>query len=498
MGIDVLFVNPGGHKKTYQDLSNEFTAIAPPVWTSLLANYVRKTGFSTAIFDVNIEGWEDNTASLLLSKYNPELIVMMVYGHQPSASTQTMPSASLIARDIKRFNKDIPIAMGGTHPSALPERTLKEEDITFVIQGEGVYTIAGLAEWSKGSKALKHVEGLWYKSRGSIYFTNPAPVVENLDDRLDGYAWDLLPDVNKYRAHNWHSFMDFERSNRDDFLDVRIPYVTMNTSLGCPYSCHYCCINAVFGKPGIRYWSLEKVFSWIDLLVNKYKVKNIRLDDELFILSPKRVERFCDMVIERGYELNLYAYARVDTIRENVLKKMKKAGFNWICLGIESSNEAVRAGVNKKIKKDIKEVVQVIQANDINVLGNYMFGLPDDNIQTMEETLQLALELNCEFINFYSVMAYPGSELYKLALEKGNYLPNGWSAFSQHSYETHPLPTKYLKAEDVLRFRDEAYLRYFTNPSYLRYVRSKFGQKVETHIQKMTQIKLKRRLLENA
>lgn len=497
MNIDVLFINPGDHKKTYQDLSKEFTAIATSVWTPLLANYIRNKGYTTAIYDVNVKGWDEDTTRQITSKYNPNLIVMMVYGHQPSASTQTMPAAGKIARDIKIYNKDIPIAMGGTHPSALPERTLKEEDIDFVIQGEGAYTIEGLVRCIEGKEDFKNIKGLWYKNDDFINFTTPAPLIENLDDELDDYAWDLLPDIDNYRAHNWQCFQDFEKSKKDSFSDVRTPYVAMNTSLGCPYSCHYCCINAIFGKPRIRYWSLEKVFSWIDILVNKYRVRNIRFDDELFILSPSRVERFCDLMIERGYDLNIFAYGRVDTIKDSLLQKLKKAGVNWICLGIEAANERVREGVNKKIKKDIKEVVRMIQANGINVLGNYMFGLPEDSIDTMKQTLQLAMELNCEFANFYTVMAYPGSALYEWASNNEGYLTETWEGFSQHSYKTQPLPTKYLAAEDVLKFRDEAYLRYFTNPQYLRYVQERFGQKVQSHIQKMTQIRLKRKLLED-
>ena len=130
-------------------------------------------------------------------------------------------------------------------------------------------------------------------------------------------------------------------------------------------------------------------------------------------------------------------------------------------------------------------------------MGNYMFGLPEDNLTTMEETLQLAMDLNCEFINFYTVMAYPGSQLHEWASAKEDYLPKSWEGFSQHSYETLPLPTNYVSAREVLRFRDEAFVRYFTNQGYLKYVRNKFGNKVENHIEKMLEIKLRRKLLEN-
>jgi radical SAM superfamily enzyme YgiQ (UPF0313 family) len=495
MAIDVLFIHPGDHKKTYQDLSKEFSAIAMPVWTLLLANYIRKKGYSTAIYDVNMEGWDETCASELINSHNPNLIVMMVYGHHPSASTQTMPAAGKIARDIKAYNKDIPILFGGTHPSALPERTLLEEPIDYVAQGEGFYTIEGLIKYLQGKSNIQDIKGLWYKNNNSVFFTSPAQVIVDLDEELDGYAWDLLPNIEKYRAHNMHCFQDFYKSQKDDFSDVRSPYAVIYTSLGCPYSCHYCCINAVYGKSLIRYWSLERVISWIDTLVTKYGIRNIRFDDELFILSPKRVERFCDMMIERSYDVNIGAYARVDTIRDTLLKKLKKAGVNWLYLGIESGNEKVRADVNKNIKRDIKSVVGLVQNHDIYVLGNYMFGLPEDNLETMQDTLNLAIELNCEFANFYTVMPYPGSKLYETVQQQKEYSEN-WHSYSQHSYETLPMPTKYLQPHEVLRYRDDAFQIYHSNPKYLNMIKKKFGERVQKHIEKMLSVKIKRKLLD--
>jgi len=417
----------------------------------------------------------------------------MVYGHTPSASTQTMPDAGITARDIKACNPSLPVAMGGIHPSALPERTLREEMIDFVIQGEGVRTVNALINCLKGKKALTDVPGLWYRKNGSIERTQAAPVVEDLDAALPGYAWDLLPGFDRYRAHTMHCFQDFAVSRKDDFSDVRTPYVSLNTSLGCPYSCHYCCINAIFGKPGIRYWSLERVLSWLDTL-HQQGVRNIRFDDELFILSPRRVEQFCDMLIERNYHLNIWVYGRVDTIQPRLLRKLKQAGVNWICLGIEAGNAHVRNDVHKAINRDIGEVVRAIRAAGIYVLGNYMFGLPEDTPATMEETLELAVQLNCEFANFYTVMALPGSKLYDWALDQGH-LPRHWSSFSQHSVDTQPLPTRFITADEVLSFRDNAFVRYFSNPDYVNMVQHVFGDKVRQHITEMLKIRIERRPL---
>ena len=493
---DVLFIHPGKQSAEYQDLAREFTAVAPPVWTALLAHEVRSRGYAVSVHDVNVQGWDDALARELLSAYDPALVVLMVYGHHPSASTQTMPAAGGIARDIKRIDPDRAVAMGGLHPSALPARTLAEEAVDYVIQGEGADTITGLLGHNRGRVPLHDVPGLWYREAGRVRSRPPAALTTPLETALGGYAWDLLPGLERYRAHTMHCFQYFEQSARADFSDVRSPYATVFTSLGCPYSCDYCSVHALSGRSPVRYWSLETVVSWIDTLVEKHGVRNIRIEDELFIFSPERVERFCDLLIERRHDLNLFVYGRVDTIRPRLLERLRAAGVAWISLGIESGSERVRAGAGKRIGADIRGTVRRIRASGIAVLGNFMFGLPDDDLATMRETLDLALELQCEFVNFYTVMAYPGSALYARTADKVGVLPPTWEGYSQHGYETRPLPTKHLAAAEVLRFRDEAFRTYFTDSGYLAMMRRRYGSRVGEHLEKMTRIRLPRRLLE--
>lgn len=483
--IDILFIHPSNQKQVYQNLAeNKLTAISTPVWTLLLADYYRKEGLDVAIYDTQVEEWDVDR----IEKYDPKLIVIMVYGHQPSASTQSMPIAYKIIKDIKdKYKNDYRIALGGNHPSALPQKTYTETNVDFIIQGEGVYTIQRIL---RGERRLNGTITAAVCPRDPNYTA--------LDNVLNSYAWDLLPDLKNYRAHTMHCFQDFENSNdKENFLDVRSPYVALNTSLGCPYNCSFCMINSVFGKSGIRYWSLDVVMGWIDELVQKYSIRNIRLDDELFLLDTKRVETFCDMLIERDYGLNLWCYIRPNAISDNLLTKLKKAGMNWMCPGIESGNTQVRDEVNKKIKGDIYSVIKSIQDHGINVLGNFMFGLPTDTIETMQQTLDMAIKLNCEFVNFYSTMAYPGSKLYDFEIKNndGMNLPKEWIGYSQHAYETQPLPTNTLSAREVLEFRDKAFDTYIKNPDYLKNIQKHFGSDVKNYILYMSKMKLKRKLL---
>jgi radical SAM superfamily enzyme YgiQ (UPF0313 family) len=180
-----------------------------------------------------------------------------------------------------------------------------------------------------------------------------------------------------------------------------------------------------------------------------------------------------------------------------MLEKLRKAGIRWLALGIESGSEHVRDGAKKSFgHQEIVDVVRQIQVAGIHVIGNFIFGLPDDDLESMEQTLKLAEELNCEFANFYSAMAYPGSPLYSIAIENGWTLPKTWSGFSQHSYDCLPLRTDAVSAAEVLKFRDAAFDRYFTGKRYLDMVTQKFGWDTRSHIDQMTRHKLRRKILE--
>jgi anaerobic magnesium-protoporphyrin IX monomethyl ester cyclase len=487
--VDVLLVNPGSRRAVYQELGDEFSAIEPPSLAGLFANYLRRKDLSVAIVDAPAQNLSpDTVADEVARNYQPVLIVMVVYGFQPSASTQNMPAAGETCRALKERIPNCRIMMTGTHPAALPERTLSEEAIDFVCDREGPETILGTVRALKaGAKSFSGIPSLWYRV-GGVPMSNPAgELMDNLDTEMPGVAWDLLP-MTKYRAHNWHCF---------EHIFDRKPYVSIHTSLGCPYKCTFCCINAPFGKPSYRMWSPEAVIAEIDTLVGRYGIKNIKFVDEMFVLNANHVLGICDRIIERGHDLNIWAYARVDTVKDQFLDKLNRAGFRWLALGIESGSKHVRDGVEKGRfgATDIIKTVRKIQDAGINVIGNYIFGLPDDTHESMQETLDLALEANCEFANFYCAMAYPGSKLYQMAIEKGWKLPESWIGYSQHSYETQPLRTDALTSAEVLKFRDDAFARYFTHSSYLSGVEKKFGADVVQHLGEMTKIRLKRKIL---
>ncbi len=491
--LDILLLKPGNQKVLYGDLSkNSLTAIEPPLWAGLIATFLRKRGYCVKIIDAEAENLDPFMVGERIEKLDPLLIGIVVSGTNPSASTMNMTGTRALLEEISRRNLAIKTTVAGLNPSSLPEKTLRDEDTDFVCEGEGFYTFAELIDALREDYGREdfNIKGLWYRKNDEIISNDRAPLIEDLDAELPHVSWDLLP-MDKYRAHNWHCFQEEGQ--------VREPYGVIYTSLGCPFRCHFCCINAIFGKPGIRYRSPKKVVEEIGFLVATYGIKNIKIIDEMFVLNKEHVHEICDLIIQKGYDLNIWAYARVNTVDKEILTKLRKAGFKWLAYGIESGNNKVLKSVTKGITiEKTKEIIQLTQDVGINVIGNYIFGLPEDDIQSMEDTLSLAIELNCEFANIYCATAYPGSALYTQAVNEGWKLPDTWVGYSPYAYEHLPIPTKYLSGADVLRFRDDAYVRYYGNEKYQKMVEEKFGKDVLASIKIGLTKKLKRKYLELA
>ena len=240
-------------------------------------------------------------------------------------------------------------------------------------------------------------------------------------------------------------------------------------------------------------------------LIDQYGVTTFKVIDEMFVLNRQHVLQICNHLINMklGDQLNLWAYARIDTVKDQqLLQTMRRAGFKWLGIGIESASKHVRDGVDKGRfgNEQILQAVDRVKASGIHVGANYIFGLPDDTAGSMQETYDLACKINAPYSNFYCTMAYPGSPLHRIAQEKGWLLPEdtdaGWLGYSQHAYQTLPLPTETLTAVEVLAFRDEAFMKYHQRPEYLSMLQNTFGEQAVTDMKEILKHgKPKRKLL---
>lgn len=487
--LDLLLVNVGGtKKKVYQELSKDFSAVEPPFWAALTAGFVRKQGFAVDLLDANVRNLDlEETAAEILAR-KAEYTAIVVYGQQANTCAPLMTAVGELCRLLKGRNPAIKLILTGWHPSALPERTMREEVCDLLAQGEGFYTLLGILKKDPYEK----VPGLWWRENGEIRHNNRVANIENLTEELPEVAWDLLPMAGgDYRAFNWMSLQSLETRNH---------YAGMFTSLGCPYKCSFCAIHATFAEHRIRNWSPEWALKQFDILARQYGVKHINLIDELYVFDARHYMPIARGLLEREYKLNFCAFARVDRVDAmpmEELRLLKQAGFNWFKLGIESGSPEVLKKAHKgKYDRDcIRRVVGKIHEAGIDLCANFIFGLPGDTWESMQETFNLALELNCAFPSFFAAMAPPGSALYDECLAKGVPLPDKWVGYAQQGYEFLPLPTETLTAAEVLAFRDYAFDAYFKNPRYLASIEKKFGRAAREHVEAMTKIKLKRKIL---
>jgi len=500
--IDILFVHPNASEIIYQGLAKNNAAIEPPIWAAMLANSIRAKGYVPEILDAEVEGLDYLSAAQRITEYKSKIVCFVVYGQQPSASSQNMEGATATARNLKDLSPNTFVLFIGGHVAALPIQTLRQEKfINAVCQNEGVYTLNALLSLSKlNSTELKKVPGLVFRDGDNIIMNETAQVVpkEKLEEDLPGMAWDLLPSLTNYRTAGWHSW-----SNNTE----KQPFAAIYTSLGCPYKCSFCMINIINRtKQGdsissadsntFRWWSPEFIIKQFDYIASQ-GVRNVKIADELFVLNPNHFGKICDLIIERGYDFNIWAYSRVDTCKSQYLEKLQKAGVKWLGLGIENPNNTLRKEIHKEGFQEVKvlDLIKNIREAGINVGGNYIFGLPYDTLETMKATLDFALENPTEMANFYSAMAYPGSPLHNQAKLLGTELPSTYSGYSQHSYDTLNLSNQFLTSADILSFRDKAWDTYHSSGKYLSLLENKFGKIAKDELGSTKKIKLKRKLL---
>ena len=509
--IDILFVTPNSAQKIYQELSNKLSAVETPTWSLLLAESCRSKGGKVAILDCLAENLSHEDAYNKIIELNPKLICFVVYGQNVNAGTTNMIGATELSNFLKQKKIDPLIAYIGSYVQALPKKTLEDEkSIDFVFINEGVYSLHELLKINKFDiENLEKIPGIAFRNQNKeIQFTKAIGVVptERMDIDLPGYAWDLLPYNKKpldlYRSPLWHA--EYQEK-------FRYPYAAIQTSLGCQFKCNFCMINIINKNDNseigvasnynkMRFWSPEFIIKEFDKLI-AMGVKTIKITDEMFLLNPKFYIPLCELLSQRNKndDLKLWAYSRIDTVkRPEILNKVRKAGIKWLCLGIESGSKNIRLEVSKGKFEDVDvfKIVKQIEDADIQVLANYIYGLPGDTEETIEETFKLSLKLNTLGWNTYAAMALPGSQLYKDSVEKKIDLPIKYSEFSFHSYDTKPLSTETLDAARVLKLRDDKFEKYFSNKNFLEKIKSKFGNAAVINIKNMLKVKLKRKIIE--
>jgi len=405
--------------------------VYPPIGIAYVAAVLERQ-HKVSIIDSPTEGWRNleqiDETNYRIGLANKE-IADRIERLSPDIVEINIPfsgwskAAFEVASVAKSVDKDIITVLDGLHPSARPVECLSNPNIDFVVRGEAEYTMLELVgALEQGiTEDLKKIEGIGFTKNGKTVITPPRPEIQDLD-ALPFPARHLLP-MNIYFDAVKENPIRGKISKR---------YTIMMTSRGCPHECIFCSNHIVMGKTW-RGRSPENVVDEIEQVVNTYSIKQIDFFDDNMTLIKKRVENICDLIVERGLDIDWYVPTgvRADTLDEELLRKMKVSG----CKGIRVAPESgVQRVVNQIIKKnlaleDVEKAVVLAKKVGIKVGVFFILGLIGETKEDMKETIKYAYKLKKLGANsFQFSIATPlyGTELYEQA-KRGGFLREGFS-----------------------------------------------------------------------
>ena len=398
--------------------------VLPPLDFAYAASVLEKNGFTSEIIDAPALDLDVQEVLDELSKEKADMIVMNT---TPVSFEKDLEISGLI----KEKSPDTLVCLTGSLVSILPEIVLNDSKVDIVVRNEIEYTVPDLLRVLEG-KRFEDVKGIAYGKNGKIIKTPDRPLITNLDE-LPFPAYHLLP-MGRY-CHNW-------------FSEKQKPFMTMLASRGCPYKCIYCPYPIGYGNLW-RARSAQNVLSEIQFLVDKFHVKSILFRDQVFTFDMKRTEEICRGIVERGIDIRWRCETRVDRLSRKLMTVMKEAGCVGLHLGVESGDPEVLSRIGKP-GANIDMIKRVFaDADDLGIETGafFMIGLPGETKQSVWKSFELAMELNPDIISFAAVTPYPGTELYKLAEEKGWILTRDWTRYTGFDVV---MRTDDLSEEDIL------------------------------------------------
>ena len=445
--MKIVFINPPFTK--YSGVEGHGGRVAP-LNLGYLASYVRekKPSFKIDILDCEALALSYDQTKKYLDSFNPDVV----------AITMTTPAYEHVVHvaDItKDLNKKISVIVGGPHPTALPEETLTEKSIDFAIIGEGEITLLELLEYiERSDTSYAQIKGLAYKdASGEIKKNEKRELIQNLDS-LPFPAKDILP-VNNYYLPATKRITGGVSTN-------------MVTSRGCPFNCTFCMAKTVWGRQ-TRFRSIKNVVDEIEDVIKKYNVMDFTFHDEFFTANRSRVLEFCNEIKKRKINIKWFCQARCGTVDEEMLKIMKDTGCEKIGFGFESGDE----GVLKLMQKSnnlakAKESADLCKRVGIKVVGAFIIGYPGETKETIKKTIKFAKEINPDTAAFFIAIPYPGTELFRLAMEK-NYIkkPINWKEFAPLSNQMPPMQIPNITPNELVALKKKAYRSFYLRPRYI-------------------------------
>lgn len=472
----ILLVHPLGYgsEDAERDISRK-TNIMPPIGLASIAAFLEQRNITTQIIDCYAHPDALPFIRQVLEDERPAFIGF-------SCTTSTFLDGVRIAEIAKTLLPDIQTVFGGAHVSALKEKILESfPAVDFVVAGEGEETLYELITTS--GKNPDQISGLVYRDSNDPVFTGYRKTLLDLDslpfpayEKLDGYP-------NKYML--------------PIFNYPKAPNTSCISSRGCPYACSYC-DRSVFMR-SFRYNSATYMYEHLVYLKDRFGIRHINFYDDQFTFNRQRVEEFCNMLINSSLRITFNCAVRAEHIDYDLLKLMKKAGCWMISLGIETGDENLLAQHRQNANLDMMaEKIRQIHKAGIRIKGLLMMGLPGENEQSIQRSMDYVFSLPIDDFNLSKFTPFPGSPLYQEIHNLGTFdedwqkmdcmdflfVPNGMTKkrlneLFIHFYRSHYTRPKVLFGYATMLWKSpDSWLRFIKDlGSFLRFARS--NQRIE-------------------
>jgi anaerobic magnesium-protoporphyrin IX monomethyl ester cyclase len=377
-------LNSHGHDVEIFDAEHD-PKTRPRSYVETSGNY---TKYLHAIHDDDHKIWLEIREEL--SGFYPDIVGISVL-------TVKVPSALKIASMCKSVFGDVPIVVGGEHPTARPEDLLKKDTIDYVVSGEGEETLYDLVNNLENSESFSEVDGLSFKNNGNMYHNKNRGLIQDLDS-LPYPARELFINKETYRPIDFGLIMG---------------------SRGCGYRCSFCPNQSIWGREP-RFRAVKEVVNEIKYVNETYSTKYFSFRDYSFSVNFKWATDFCEKMISEKLDVRWECTTRPDLLNEKLIELMKRAGCSTIRLGIESGSEKVLRDIKKDLSlEQVKKIAKILNRLKIYWSAYFMFGLPTETEGDIQKTLELIDEIDPPFVTVARFTPQPGSELFDDLISEG-------------------------------------------------------------------------------
>jgi len=407
----------------------------PPLGVLSIAATLEAAGCSVGVVDAHAEQLDIHGISERLQKHRPHIVGLSVL-------TSQCPAAHRIARLAKEILPDCTVIAGGVHAEAMPERMLRNASIDAVVRGDGEEAMVELVAGTSFSDVL----GLSWRRENQVVHNPARPVQLDLDARP-------MPAYH---------LVDFDRYYPGATTYRHLPAINLLMTRGCPGRCSFC--NSA--KTTLRARSPASMVAQIRHLHDEYGIRQFQFYDDTFTVLKKVCLEFCDLLAAEDLDVSWIAFVRGDCFSDKLAAAMKRAGCHQVLIGIETGSQLIGERIGKTIDADrYRQAVATAHAHDMEVRASFVIGNMGETWETMQASLDLAIDLDVDFFQLFISSPYPGTAVFQEAVEKGWLRHMDWLHYGQ---ATVLVDQPQITAEEIHRFETYANRRFYLRPRSLR------------------------------